>query len=304
MVFSEIATMQGPRTVLGLEELVITPSVLYFNYYDYYRRDGFEVGGKAEMDLIDVTLLATSARHLQRPIVDSLDRTMVPLDPGDYQTLFAKVDIAKPGSFASFFSDPQTAYGSVFGTVGREVVTNHTFSSIGATLSLKLPTFDVGYSPMRLDIDVQAAAVLSDSAPRQYQFSLLRRFPAFGNTTDLSTIQPSAFGGTFAAMLHAEHNFTDIWWRAIGLPTFKNKRGLDLLAVFGAGYTQNRVAPVADHTWQATPTPYLEAGFALARIPTFISDIFYLRFDALWPVGGLAHAGSFGWSLTLSSPIF
>jgi hypothetical protein len=47
----------------------------------------------------------------------------------------------------------------------------------------------------------------------------------------------------------------------------------------------------------------MEAGFGLARIPTFISDFLLLRVDARWPVGPLMNRGGFGWILSLSSPL-
>jgi hypothetical protein len=48
---------------------------------------------------------------------------------------------------------------------------------------------------------------------------------------------------------------------------------------------------------------YMEAGLGLARIPTFISDFLMLRIDARWPVGPLMRSGSFGWIVSLSSPL-
>ena len=79
---------------------------------------------------------------------------------------------------------------------------------------------------------------------------------------------------------------------------------MDLIGVFDVAQMwqdQNPVTPGT--TWDATNGWYMEAGFAVGRIPTFVSDLFFLRFDALWPVGGLQQRGSFGWSITLSSPL-
>jgi hypothetical protein len=48
----------------------------------------------------------------------------------------------------------------------------------------------------------------------------------------------------------------------------------------------------------------MEAGFGVARIPSFVSDLLMLRFDAMWPVGPQAMRGSFGWTITASGPLF
>jgi hypothetical protein len=114
----------------------------------------------------------------------------------------------------------------------------------------------------------------------------------------------NAFGGTQYVRAHIEHNFTDLWWRAIGLPTFENNRGVDLIGVFGAAKMWQDNAPFTPgRTYDATNDYYMEAGFAVGRIPSFISDLIYLRFDARWPVGGMAQRGSFGWAISLSSPL-
>lgn len=93
-------------------------------------------------------------------------------------------------------------------------------------------------------------------------------------------------------------------WRLVGLPTFSSGRGVDFIGRFGAMNTTQRAQPVvAGLVFDSTPGVYMEAGFAIGRIPTFISDLFFLRFDAMWPVGPLSPRGSFGWAITLSSPL-
>ena len=138
--------------------------------------------------------------------------------------------------------------------------------------------------------------------PRQFQYSLLQRYIVFGSHVKPATVPINAFGGTSYVHAHIEHNFTDIWWRAIGIPGISNGRGVDLIGVFDISRTWQDAAPVVPgQVWDATGDWYMEAGFAVARIPTFVSDLFFLRFDGMWPIGGLQNRGSFGWSITLSS---
>ena len=64
-----------------------------------------------------------------------------------------------------------------------------------------------------------------------------------------------------------------------------------------------RGVPLAT-AFRSTDGWYTEAGVALARIPTFISDLIFLRVDMRWPVGAVAKPiGSFGWAIGISSPL-
>jgi hypothetical protein len=133
----------------------------------------------------------------------------------------------------------------------------------------------------------------------------MRRFPVLGSAANMMTVPINAFAGTEYASAIAEHSFSDIWWRAIGLPTFSNGRGVELVGRFAALSTTQRATPVvAGSVFDSTPGVYMEAGFGVARIPSFVSDLLMLRFDAMWPVGPQAMRGSFGWTITASGPLF
>ncbi len=302
-VFSTYATIQPPRPILGTPNFLNLNHLLYMEFNDYFRRDGWEAGARFSADIVEGTLIVGWTRHLADSVLKTSGRTVVRPDEGDYQTIRFAADVNRPNMLAQLFGSQQTVYGSLGVVVGRETSTNPTFATLDGRLGGRIPTFYTGYQPMHLDIEVYGAMVLSDSAPRQFQSSLLRRFPAIGTTTDLATVPVNRYGGNRTLVLHAEHNFSDLWWRAIGLPTFRGGRGLDLLLLYGAGVADGG-QPIDAATWVHTSTPYMEAGFGIARIPSFVSDLIYLRFDALWPVGGLASSGTFGWSVTLSTSLF
>jgi len=107
----------------------------------------------------------------------------------------------------------------------------------------------------------------------------------------------TAYGGTEYWTAHAEFNLTDIWWRFIGLPTYDN-RGLELIIAGSTGrfFSDRRV-----YYFQTGKDYYSEIGFGLSRIPVFISNVIFLRFDARWGVGPLG-SGEFGAGVFISLP--
>ena len=304
-VFSRVETIQPGRTVFGRVNFLNLSNLLYAYWSDFYRADGFDLGLSGRASSVRFALTGTWSRHFNMPIIDGPpSREVVRADAGEYQTLAANVSIAKPSFFAELFGGGSPVYGEVTAMIGRETNTDASFATVEAILNIRQETFATGYYPMRLDVDLMGGTSFMDALPRQYQFTLVQRFPAIGGHTAMATVPVNAFGGTEYARAHVEHNFTDIWWRAIGIPTFSNKRGIDLIGVVDVAQMWQDQSPVTPGaTWDATNGWYAEAGFALGRIPTFVSDLFFLRFDALWPVGGLQQRGTFGWSITLSSPL-
>ncbi len=303
-VFSQPNTVQPGRTIFGRVNFLNLSNVIYAYWSDYYRADGFDVGFNGRVNDVRFNVVGTWARHFNMPIIDAPDREVVRADAGEYQTLAATVSIAQPTFFTELFGGGSPIFGSVTGVIGREKATDVAFATLEGTLSVRQETFATGYYPMRLDVDLTAGTSLMSALPRQYQFTFVQRYPVFGTNTAMATVPINAFGGTEYVRAHVEHNFSDIWWRAIGLPVFGNKRGIDLIGIYDAGQMWQDQSPLPSGSgWDASRGWYQEAGFGLGRIPTFISDLFYLRFDALWPVGGLQQQGSFGWSITLSSPL-
>ena len=303
-MFSRVNTIQPGRTIFGSVNFLNLSNVLYAYWSDYYRADGFELGVKGRQGPVRYTVTGQWYRAFNMDIIDAPSREVVRADAGEYQLVDVSLSIARPSFFAAFFGGGSPLSGDLHAVLGRAVATDQFFGAVDATASLHLETFTTGYYPMHLDADISGGIALSDALPRQHQFTFLQRFPAIGGHTAMATVPVNAYGGTSFARAHIEHNFSDVWWRAIGLPTFANKRGIDLIGVYDVGQMwQGNAAVAPGQTWDASNGWYMEAGFAVARIPTFVSDLFFLRFDALWPVGGLQERGSFGWSITLSSPL-
>ena len=301
-IYSSLTSVQAAKTTQLSFSSIDLANLLFPEYQDFYRRDGFALGLQARSRWVTTTVEASWSRHINMPLLDSLPRPRVLAREGDFQVL--SLTARTPRSFGSIFggsSDPFS--GMVHGVVGRETLSGASFWSVDASTTLRLSTYETGYSPMLLELTL-AGGLQATETPNQYRFVAMRAFPTFGSLSDFPTIGINAFAGTEFVRFGLEHNFTDLWWRAIGLPGLVFGRGVDIIGVFNGISTTNRAgAVVPGVSFESTNGVYMEAGFAVARVPTFISDLFLLRLDARWPVGPLAQYGSFGWIISLSSPI-
>jgi len=305
-VFSSIASIQDARNSQLAFTSIDVANLLYAEYSDFYRRDGFDMGLRLRAPWGTTTIGGSWARHINMPLVEDLKREQALAVPGNYRIIGIRSQILESGGrLGSLFgsSNNELVTGSVHGIYGTELTTNASFWSIDASISGHIPTIRTGYSPMMLDVTLEAGLQPAET-PQQYRFVTMRTFPVLGMTTMFATININRFAGTEYATLHAEHNFTDLWWRAIGLPGLAFGRGVDVIGRFSATSVVQRAKPlVANELFDSSSGYYMEAGFAVSRIPSYISDLIYLRVDARWPVGPLAQQGSFGWILTLSSPL-
>ena len=303
-VFSNIYTVQQSSDIYALQQRFSNFDVgnlLFADYSDFYRRDGFDVGVRVEYHGIALAVLGEASRHFTMPLLESIGREQVTAVDGSYRTLFGTIGTAQQSGFAAFMGVTQPIAAAVTVGYGEDAATGMPFRSVFAMVGAQLNTFDVGYIPMRFEIYVDAG-LASANTPRQYQFCALRRFPVLGGQADLMTPPVSRLGGTEFIEVFVDHNFTDLWWRAIGLPTY-NGRGIDLIATGAAASYVQRGTPLAT-AFRSTGGWYTEAGVAFSRIPTFISDLAFLRVDMRWPVGAVAKPiGSFGWVIGVSSPL-
>jgi hypothetical protein len=287
-VFSQYRTLQESRSISRRFSSLNLTNLLYAGYYDFFRQDGFDVGTQYSVGRFTASMLYTQARVVPSNVLYPPDRPVLSADPGNYSTLSATIDLGAPTLMDNIMGTGWPVRGSVTGQYGLEHTSQRTFTTVEASIGSTIPTFTTGYRPMTLDISVHAGWS-SDNTPAQYRYYAMKRFPVFGTVTDLATVPVNALIGSSYVAVHAEHNFSDMWWRIVGLPTY-NKRGPDLIGIFNAA------------TYSAQW--YTEAGVALARIPSFISDLLYLRVDVLWPVGPYAtQIGRFGWSIGVSSPL-
>jgi hypothetical protein len=302
-VFSSIATIQESRTIIKRLDFLNLSNVLYTDNFDFFRRDGWEAGATVKTDAMNLAISGSWTRHINMSVVEKVERTVVKADAGDYQMLHMSGVFFEPSIVDRFLGTASPVSLRMNGLVGRETSSDMEFWSIDAGITGRIPTFETGYAPMELEVDIHAG-IQSTRSPIQTRFVAPRRFPILGSKLDLATVPINAFAGTEFVQATVEHNFSDMWWRLLGLPTFSMGRGIDIIGRFAALNTTQRASAVEPGAvFDSTPGVYMEAGFAVSRIPTFISDLFWLRFDAMWPVGPLKPRGSFGWAVTLSSPL-
>lgn len=269
------------------------------DYYDYYRKDGFGIGINAGFYGIDLNLRGDFSRQFSLPkttdwsLLGSGDWGDNPeVDQGNYRTAFLQMNIGDNDLFKLPYGIE--SYFELKAMTGIRDGAENPFYLASAKLMLSIPTFSTGYNPMRLDFLVHGGEGTTNTPP-QHRFRM---------NTDLSII--SSFGSFVSAPLkayvstdfntyHLRYNLTDLWWRVLGLPLI-NRRGLDFVLAFSAGsffssedLTYN--PPISEY--------YAETGFSIARIPTFLSNVFYLSTDFRWGVGDIA-AGRFGFSISVS----
>jgi len=286
--FSQYSTLQESRSITRRFSTLNLTNLLFASYYDFFRQDGFDAGMQYSLGRLTASMLYTQARVVPMKVLYPPDRTVLSADPGNYSTLSATIELGEPTIIDNIMGSGWPVHGGITGQYGIEHTSQRTFTTVEANIGSTIPTFTTGYRPMTLDVAIHAGWS-SDNTPAQYRYYAMKRFPVFGTVTDLATVPVNALIGSQYVAIHTEHNFSDMWWRIVGLPTF-NKRGPDLIGIFNAAAYSNQ--------W------YTEAGVALGRIPSFISDLLYLRVDVLWPVGPYAtQIGRFGWSIGISSPL-
>ena len=177
-------TIQERRELFGRANFLNLGNILYAYNHDYYRRDGFELGVGFELPGVDFLISAGEARHYNQPIIDAPSRVIISADPGNYRTVGLKAEWLKPSFFAELFGGGSPLHGTLSAMYGQETLSETSFARVEASVSATIPTFATGYNPMNLKIDVFGGTRLTDSLPRQYQFSILKRYYGLWHTQE------------------------------------------------------------------------------------------------------------------------
>ena len=289
--YSRLSAVQERRLTTTLAPFNLNLDYLVFgNHFDFYREDGWTAGAGLVLGGLRLSAARSEARNF------SLKNTPERSNAGDRTNLGVQA-----GTIRAWRMDADWNYGAVlspftplsseraqFGVkvaaeLGDESTSAVSYSKAEAGAFMLLPTFATGYSPMALLLTL-SAGMASTTTPIQKQFVAMRRYAILGATHDLMSIPVNAFGGTQFAQARIEHNFSDLWWRALRLPLIR-ERGLELSVFANAAWYAN----ASQTATILRPTPnggvYGELGFGIDRIPTFLLDFLYLRFDAAWGLG-------------------
>jgi hypothetical protein len=277
----------------------ISSALAGIDYYDYMQTDG--IGFKLNTNLMGIKIDAGAnfernfslLRTTKNTIFQTLNwRNNPGIEEGNYNKYHLNLKYGELGFF-NIASKFDFEIGVDANLIQYE---SKSYPSINAKAIITIPTFSTGYNPMMLNLCAEGGIADQDS-PLQYQFRLPTKLFIINRFGNFFSAPVAGFGGTRYFGFHGNFNFTDIWWRFLGLPTFEG-RGLDLIA--GASFAKyfsgsRNTYPDTDYDY------YGEAGFGLSRIPTFISNVIFLGVDFRWGLGPLGNS-KFGWALTGTLP--
>ncbi len=327
-IFSKILTATSDRSMLPIVN-TLTSAFLHRDYYDYYKGDGWSASATVrwypwnssdedeeeeepedrepspfQKSLGLTGTYSSSRQHLltntqaASVFLDEPFRPNPAILPGNFTTMRGALSWGETGGTVSIGIAPAVDFGmSLSALTGKEEGSGLEFNGIEGELRTTLPTIPTGYAPMTLQLGLFAGTG-SDSLPPQYQYRMRTSLNFIGAFGHFLSPRIGAFGGTEYIAVHGEHDFGDFFWRWLGLPTYEG-RGLTMSVGGAAGRFRqaNSIGyrPTGD-LW------YTEAGFGVGKIPVFISNVIFLRFDARWGIGPLGR-GKFGMTLGISSPL-
>jgi hypothetical protein len=280
------------NTVLSLLE--------HDDYYNYLRKDGYNIGADLSHKYMNLWLDFESAKHYS--LDKSTNRTLFSKESlrrnpeclsGKFDILSGGINISNSNVFN--FGDAFTYSFDVTSLVGNRQSDEQIFHANEASASLSIPTFKTGYLKMMLHIAVQAGFANKD-LPVQNQFVLNSNMLFIPADYTFATAPTAEFGGTEYAAFHLNFNTRDLFWRMLRLPRYQG-RGLELL--FGG--SSARFNNLSD-SFLAPADWYSEIGFGIGKIPTFFNNILFLETNFRWGIGNIAK-NRFGFNINLSSPL-
>ncbi len=303
--FSKIdVTTTGDRSYPRVMNSLVAMS-LHQDYYDFYRKDGWNAGVDVLYDPIRFAFTFERSRHFSMGnnarwallTWQSQDfQINPPVTEGTYRIMQADLEWGKASPFLKItpVNDVDIRW-SLTGLLGTNMGNDEEFRLAEALFSISIPTVETGYNPMTLTL-LGAGGFGTSTLPPQYQFRLRSSAATFGKPGGLVSPPKGRHGGTEYITIGGEFNTTDLWWRAIGLPTY-NGRGVELIVGgMGARYIQRHPIGYSGmgENW------YPEVGIAFSRIPLLVTDLIAGRVDLRQ---GLGPLGQFGANFTLVVPL-
>jgi len=269
-------------------------ALFHFDYYDYNRTDGWFAGFSYTPQYFNIRSNFENSRQFSlhkttnRSIFQDKEWRLNPsILEGNYNTIKSGLTIYFNRMFRLY--DGFSLNLDLNYLFGQELNSKTDFHQYSVSLEYNTPTFKTGYNPMFLSLSFEYNG--AKNAPLQYQLNAKTTMLFITKSVNFCTIPVSIYEKEEYYATHIKYNFTDLWWRAIGLPLYYG-RGLDLIGRFSTG--QFKTAFNANDY-------YTEAGFGLERIPTFVSNVIFLGAGAVWGVGPIAR-GNFNWYLDITLP--
>ncbi len=271
----------------------LTALLLHRDYYDWLRRTGWRAALELR-PLQDAIMQLGMERTWQEALSVTAGRSLFSRAPwrdnpkaseGNFRLLWLQLRLLQAAREGLRFELGH--HGIRLGAVVTVMlgITPERWSTQHVLFHAHVPTFSTGgYEPMSARLWVELGWGQS-AVPVQYSFRMRTGHAGLDAPGHVLSAPSGLYGGRRLVALVCEHNFGDLWWRALGLPTVR-RRGLELF-----------VGAAAVQTFQSAGTPYRETGrgwyseltAGLGRIPVVVTDFLSLRARVSYGIGSIAR---------------
>lgn len=181
--------------------------------------------------------------------------------------------------------------------MGKNLTTNENYNYLFGEMGTAIPIINTGFEPGNIYATIKTG--ISNDMPKHLLYRMNTQIVIFKIRDRFLSTDYTKFGGTEFLEIHTGLDFSDLLWRAVGLPKYRS-RGLGLELNYSAGYYKQDEYNLYSGTNEKF---YNEVGFNITKIPSFISPLIQLEAGFRWGIGELGN-GNFGFGINVSSPIF
>ena len=181
--------------------------------------------------------------------------------------------------------------------MGKNLTTNENYNYLFGEVGTAIPIINTGFEPGNIYATIKTG--ISNDMPKHLLYRMNTQIVIFKIRDRFLSTDYTKFGGTEFLEIHTGLDFSDLLWRAVGLPKYRS-RGLGLELNYSAGYYKQDEYNLYSGTNEKF---YNEVGFNITKIPSFISPLIQLEAGFRWGIGELGN-GNFGFGINVSSPIF
>lgn len=181
--------------------------------------------------------------------------------------------------------------------MGNNLSTNENYDYLFGEVGAAVPIINTGFEPGNIYATIKTG--ISSDMPKHLLYRMNTQIVVFKIRDRFLSPDYTRFGGSEFLEIHTGLDFSDLLWRAIGLPKYRS-RGLGLELNYSAGYYKQDEYNLYSGTNEKF---YNEVGFNITKIPTFISPLIQLEAGFRWGIGELGN-GNFGFGINVSSPLF
>ena len=180
---------------------------------------------------------------------------------------------------------------------GKSLTIDKKYDYLLGELGVAVPIISTGFDPGNIYATVKTG--ISNDMPKHLLYRMNTQIVVFKIRDRFLSPDYTRFGGSEFMEMHTGFDFSDLLWRAAGLPKYRG-RGLGIELNYSAGYYKQEEYNLYSGT---SGKFYNEVGFNITKIPSFISPLIQLEAGFRWGIGELGK-GNFGFGINVSSPLF